>query len=67
MLGRLIGLDKCPVERPVDMGETWYLMLSKCVLAVTGAEAEEACGTEQLCGGLEAGIIGGIHAVRILW
>ena len=31
-------------------------MLAKCVLAVTGEEAKEACGTEQLCGGLEAGI-----------
>ena len=34
-------------------------MLEKCVLVVTGAGAKEACGTEQLCGGPEAGIDGG--------
>ena len=38
----------------------------KCVLVVTGAEAKEACGTEYLCGGLEAGIEGGIHLDRLL-
>ena len=42
-------------------------MLAKCVLVVTGAEAKEACRTEQLYGGLEAGIEGGTHAVRLLW
>ena len=31
------------------------------------AEAKEACRTDQLCGGLEAGIEGGIHALRIVW
>ena len=39
----------------------------KCVLTVMGAEAKEACGTEQICGGLEVGIEGGVHAVRLLW
>ena len=42
-------------------------MLEKYVLAVPGVEAKEACGTEKICGGLEAGIKGGIHLVRILW
>ena len=42
-------------------------MLAKCVLVVTGAEAKEACRTEQLCGGQEAGIEGGIHMVWLLW
>ena len=42
-------------------------MLEKCVLVVTGAEAKEACSTEQLCGGLEAGIEGGIHMLRLMW
>ena len=67
ILGHLIGLDKCPRVRPVGVGETWYHILVKCVLVVIGAEAKEACGTEQLCGGLEAGIEGGKHAVRLLW
>ena len=42
-------------------------MLVKCVLVVTESGAKEACGKEQLFGGLEAVIEGGIHAVRLLW
>ena len=38
MSGHLIGLDKCPGVRPVVVGETWRRMLTKCVLAVRGAE-----------------------------
>ena len=52
MLGRLIFLDKCSGVRPVGVGETWRRMLAKCILSVTGVEANEACGTYQLCGGL---------------
>ena len=52
MLGRLIGLDKCPGVRPLGVGETWRRILEKCVMVVTGAEAKEACRTEQLCSGL---------------
>jgi predicted NBD/HSP70 family sugar kinase len=39
----------------------------KCVLAITKSEAKEACGVDQLCEGLEAGIEGGIHVMRSLW
>ena len=42
-------------------------MLANCVLAMTGEESKEACGTEHLCGGLYERIGGGIHAVRLLW
>ena len=66
MLGCLIGIDKCPGVRPVGVGYTWLRMLAKCMLVVTGVEAKEACGTEHLCHDLEAGIEGGIHAMRIL-
>ena len=31
------------------------------------AEAKEACGMDKICRGLEDGIEGGIHAVRLLW
>ena len=34
-------------------------MLTKYVLAVMGAEAKKACGTEQLCRGLDARFEGG--------
>ena len=67
MSGRLIGLDKCPGVRPVDVGETWRRMLKTCVLVVTGEEDKKVYGTEKLCGGLEARIEGGIHVVQLLW
>ena len=66
IMGRLISLNNFPGLSPVIVGETWHQMLAKCVLAVTGAEAKEACGTEQLYRGLEAVIKGGIYLVRLL-
>ena len=41
--------------------------MAKCLIRVTGKEAKAACGTEQLAGGVEAGIEGGINAMRVLW
>ena len=67
MSGRMIALDKQPGIRPVGVGETWRRMMEKCLLRVAGPEAKAACGTTQLAGGLEAGIEGAIHAMRILW
>ena len=66
MSGRLIALDKQPGIRPVGMGETWQRLMAKCLLRVTGTEAKAACGTIQLAGGVEAGIEGTIHAMRVL-
>jgi hypothetical protein len=40
---------------------------SKCVLFVAGGEARDECGVDQLCAGLEAGVEGGIHALRLIW
>ena len=39
----------------------------KCLLRVSGQESKAACGTEQLAGGVEAGIEGVIHAARLQW
>ena len=64
---RLIALDKQPGIRPVGVGETWRRLMAKCLLKVAGPEAKTACGTTQLVGGLEAGIEGAIHAMRVLW
>ena len=65
--GRLIALDKSPGIRPVWIGETWRRLLAKCLLRVSGQEAKTACGTDQLAGGVEAGIEGDIHAARLQW
>ena len=67
MSGRLIALDKQPGIRPVGVGETWRRMMAKCLLKVAGPEAKAACGMTKLAGGLEAGIEGAIHAMRVLW
>ena len=67
MSGRPITLDKQPGIRPVRVGETWQRMMEKCLLRVAGPEAKSACWTNQLAGGVEAGIEGAIHAMRIIW
>ena len=67
MSSRLIALDKSPGIRPVGIGETWRRLLAKCLLRVSGQESKTACGTEQLAGGVEAGIEGAIHAARLQW
>ena len=67
MSGRMIALDKKPGVRPVGVGENWRILMEKCLLRVKGQEAKAACRTEQLAGGKEAGIDGGIHAMRVLW
>jgi hypothetical protein len=59
--GRLIALEKNPGVRPVGIGETWSRLFSKTVLLLTLDEPKAACGADQLCSGLEAGIEGAIH------
>ena len=67
MSNRLIALDKCPGVRPVGVGEVWRRLFAKCIIKVAGGQAKDACGTSQLCAGLEAGIEGAVHAVNALW
>ena len=67
MIGRLITLKKSPGVRLVGIRETWRQMMAKCLLWVTGKEDKAACGTKQLAGGVDAGIEGGIHSIRVLW
>ena len=66
-MGRLIALDKSPGIRPVGIGEIWSRLIAKIVLVEAGPEAKNACGVDQLCAGLEAGIEGGIHAANQWW
>eukprot|EP00957_Ditylum_brightwellii_P070387 5347465-Ditylum_brightwellii.AAC.1 len=64
---RLIGLNKCPGTRPVGIGGILLRLVGKCILAESGEEVKVACGANQLCSGLRAGIEGGIHAMGSLW
>ena len=67
MSGRLIALDKQPGIIPIGVGETWCRLMTNCLLKVAGPESKAACSTTQLAGGLEAGIEGAIHAMRVLF
>ncbi|KAL7549341.1 hypothetical protein ACHAWF_012611, partial [Thalassiosira exigua] len=60
---RMSALDKQPGVRPLSIGEIWRHAMAKCVLTVCGEDAKAACGSTQLCAGLEAGIEGAIHSV----
>jgi hypothetical protein len=62
---RLVALDKEPGVRPVAIGEIWQRCIAKGNLKSSGAEAKRACGSVQLCVGLEAVIEGALHAVRL--
>ena len=64
MTKQLLALDKCPGVRPVGVGEAWLRLMAKAALTDAGGRAKAACGSTQLCAGLEAGIEGALHAVR---
>ena len=55
----LIELDNQPGVIPVSIIKIFHCSFTKCVLEVDGSNYKEASGTEQLYGGLEAGIEGG--------
>ena len=54
--GQLVALDSCPGIWPIGIGQTWNCINAQCVLLVSGGEAKDACGIDQLCAGFKAGI-----------
>ena len=64
LANRLIALDKCPGVRPIGIGETLRRILSKVICFITRSDAEEVCGSSQLCAGVQCSIEGAIHSVR---
>ena len=67
MNNRLIALDKMPGIRPIGIGKIWRRLSYKVLLMATMAEATEACGVDNLHGGLETGIEGDIYAAKEMW
>ena len=64
---RLVALAKNPGIRPIGIGDIWRRLFAKCNLQASGEAAKLACGSDQLCAGLSAGIEGGIHGMNQLW
>ncbi|EJK53372.1 hypothetical protein THAOC_27209 [Thalassiosira oceanica] len=61
----IIGTGRgVPGVRPVGIGEALYRMIAKLVLTKARPDTKAACGSTQLCAGLEAGIEGALHSVR---
>ncbi len=67
MTGHLLALDKNPGVRPIGIGDTWHQVLLNSILQVAGSAATEACGADQLCAGLSAGIEGAVHLMQHTW
>jgi hypothetical protein len=65
MSRRLVALDKQPGVWPVAIVEIRQWCIAKGNLVDSGAEAKGTCGSVQLCAGLEAGIEGTLHVVRL--
>ena len=61
MAGRLIAPESNPEVRPISIGEVLQRIIAICVHNVAKGEA---CGIDQLCGGLQAVMEGGVHAMR---
>ena len=62
----LVTLDKCPGIRPMGIGESLRRLMAKLVLATTGHQATAACGIDNLCAGLPAGIEGSVHTLQLV-
>ena len=60
-------MEKFPGIWQIGIGEAWRRLFAKLVLKTCGQDAAVACGNNNLCAGLKAGIEGGIHAIQQIW
>ena len=60
---RLVALDKQPGVRPLGIGEIWRRVMAKFALKACQEDIKAACGSMNLCTGLEADIEGVLHPV----
>ena len=49
---------------PLGCGKIWRRLFAKVLLMMAMLEVEIECGTDQLCGGLQAGIKGRVYAMQ---
>ena len=64
---RLVALNKCPGVRPIGIGEVGDRFLGKIMAYLTNDDVKNACGSDQLCSGVEGGMEGAIHGVKQLF
>ena len=57
--------DKHPGVRPLGIGEAWRRCSTKLLIEDNGDQAKLSCGTTELCSGMDAGIEGAYHSIRI--
>ena len=60
----LAGKKRTPGIRPIACGEIFRRYWGKVVMEVTGFQAMEACGSQQLCAALPVGCEAAIHAAQ---
>ena len=63
MACHIIELDKRTGVFPVEIGEALHRAITKLVIMAAGDQAKTACGSLQLCAGLEADIEGETYTV----
>ena len=62
---RLIPLEKGESDvRPIGIGETLRRIVGKAAVRAVRGDIQNACGSLQVCAGLESGCEAAIHAVR---
>ena len=60
----LIPLNKCPVVRPIDVGEVLRRIIGKAVMRIVKEDMLTAAGSMQVCAGLDGGCEAAVYAIR---
>ena len=67
-VGRMLAAGKEPGICPLACGESFMHLLARCALiGEPRALARDTCNNVNLSDGLQSGIEGNLHAIRIIW
>ena len=67
--GRLVALDKCPGQspvqiRPIGIGEVLRRIIGKAVMTLLKSDITQAAGPLQACAGHKGGVEAAVHAMK---